>query len=62
MHDENPHTRPNGQKIAEEGKKNARVDVYQEELCAMIETKKALAAERKVENIARSNEFMFMED
>ena len=50
-------------KFAKERKKrNAFGGTYKEELVAMIETKKVLAAERKEEKMARWNELKMLED
>jgi hypothetical protein len=60
--DEDPHKRPEGQKLAKERKRRgAQVGGYKEELCAMVETKKALAAERRDEKAARWGELKAME-
>jgi hypothetical protein len=61
--DEDPHKRPEGQKLAKERKRRgAQVGGYKEELCAMVETKKALAAERRDEKAARWAELKAMEE
>ena len=61
--DEEANNRPKGNKIAKERKKrNAHGGTYKEELVAMIEAKKVLAAERKEEKMARWNELKVLED
>lgn len=63
VEDEDANKRTDGNKIAKERKrKGASGGTYKEELVAMIETKKALAAERKEEKAARWNELKLMED
>ena len=61
--DEDANNRPKGNKIAKErNKMNAFGGTYKDELVAMIETKKVLAAERKEEKMARWNELKVLED
>ncbi|XP_073362287.1 uncharacterized protein [Aegilops tauschii subsp. strangulata] len=61
--DKDANNRPEGNKIAKQIKKiNAFGGTYKEELMAMIETKKVLAAERKEEKMARWNELKMLED
>jgi hypothetical protein len=58
--DEDPHKRPKGQNLAKERKKRGSQGGYKEELCAIVETKKALAAERREEKAARWAELKAM--
>ena len=55
--DEEANNKPNGNNIANErNRRNAFGGTYKEELVAMIEAKKVLAAEHKEEKVARWNE------
>ena len=49
-------------KIAKERKKHGGVDAYKDELDAMVESKKALAAKRKEDGTAKWNELKCLED
>jgi hypothetical protein len=60
--DEDLNKRPEGAKIAKEKKKRGGVGAYKEEFNAIIETKKALAAERKEDKEARWNELKALEE
>jgi hypothetical protein len=59
---ENYRKRLDEKKIATKMKKREGVGAYKEELCAIINTKKALAAEQKEEEAARWSELKFMEN
>ena len=61
--DEEANNKPDGNNIAKERKRRSAFGgTYKEELVAMIEAKKVLAANRKVEKMSMWNELKFLED
>lgn len=57
-----PQTYPDGTKIVKERKKNGGVRAYKEKLIAMVEVKRAFAAERKEGKLTRFYELKMMEE